>query len=148
MRLYLFALLFLAATVTRASVVGKEITYTADSVTMKGYLAYDDKVTGKLPGVLVVHKWWGHNEYARKRAQMLAELGYVALAVDMYGNGKQASHPEDAGKFASEVMNNMPAMKARFMAAMGLLKKDERVDPPRIAALGYCFGGGVVLAMA
>jgi dienelactone hydrolase len=115
---------------------------------MKGYLAYDDKIKDKRPGVLVVHEWWGHNEYARKRARMLAELGYTALAVDMYGDGKQATHPQDAGKFAGELMQNIEGAKARFTAALDLLKKHGTVDAARIAAIGYCFGGGVVLHMA
>jgi len=148
MRLMLIVLMLLGIVSARAGVVGREVNYTSDSLTMKGYIAYDDKILGKRPGVLVVHEWWGNNEYAHKRAEMLAELGYVALAVDMYGNGKQAGHPEDAGKFSGEVMGNMPAMKARFIAAMDVLKKDEHTDPARIAAIGYCFGGGVVLAMA
>jgi dienelactone hydrolase len=103
---------------------------------------------GIRPGVLVVHEWWGHNEYARTRARMLAKLGYTALAVDMYGDGKQADHPDDAGKFSSQIANNMPLGEARFMAALGKLKKHYSVDPSRIAAIGYCFGGGVVLHMA
>ena len=144
----LVVLMLLGVVAAHAGVVGKEVTYTADSLTMKGYLAYNDSIKDKRPGVLVVHEWWGHNDYARKRATMLAELGYVALAVDMYGNGRLANHPDDAGKFASEVMSNMPAMKARFMAAMGLLMKDEHVDPTQLSAIGYCFGGGVVLTMA
>lgn len=131
-----------------AVVKTEEVSYAANGLTMKGYLAYDDKIKDKRPGVLVVHEWWGHNEYARKRARMLAELGYTALAVDMYGDGKQASHPEDAGKFAGEVMQNMAGAKARFTAALDLLKKHGTVDASRIAAIGYCFGGGVVLHMA
>jgi dienelactone hydrolase len=115
---------------------------------MKGYLAYDRNASGERPGVLVVHEWWGHNEYARKRARMLAEMGYTALAVDMYGEGKQAMHPDDAGKFSSELMKNFDVAKARFMAALGFLKEQSGVDPQRIAAIGYCFGGGVVLNMA
>jgi dienelactone hydrolase len=98
--------------------------------------------------VLVVHEWWGHNEYARKRATMLAELGYVALAVDMYGDGKTAGHPDDAGKFAGEVMKNKAVGEARFNAALEFVKQQPSVDPSRIAAIGYCFGGGVVLHMA
>jgi dienelactone hydrolase len=148
MRLMLLVLLLFGVVASRAGVVGKEIAYTSDTLTMKGYIAYDDKIQGKRPGILVVHEWWGHNDYARKRAEMLAGLGYIALAVDMYGNGKQASHPDDAGKFAGEVMSNMTAMKARFSAAMDLLKKDEHTDSTQIGAIGYCFGGGVVLAMA
>jgi dienelactone hydrolase len=133
---------------THAGVKHKEVAYTAGEVTMKGYLAYDDAIKGRRPGVLVVHEWWGHNEYARKRANMLAELGYVALAVDMYGDGKQAAHPDDAGKFAGAVMQNTEGAKARFMAAMDLLKKNPHTDPTRLAAIGYCFGGAVVLHMA
>lgn len=131
-----------------AKIEGKQIEYTSGGVTLKGYLAYDESVTAKRPGVLVVHEWWGHNEYVRKRARMLAELGYTALAVDMYGDGKTAAHPDDAGKFSSEVMKNFPVAKERFLAALELLKKQPTVDPERIAAIGYCFGGGVVLNMA
>jgi dienelactone hydrolase len=86
----------------RAEVRTEAVEYRSGETVMNGYLAYDDAVQGKRPGVLVVHEWWGHNDYARKRARMLAELGYTALAVDMYGDGKTADHPEDAGRFASE----------------------------------------------
>jgi len=130
-------------------VVGKPVEYKAGGVTLKGYLAYDENMKGKRPGVLVVHEWWGHNEYARKRARMLAELGYTALALDMYGDGKQAMHPDDAAKFSSEVMKNFAATgKPRFLAAEKFLKQQSTVDPAWIAAIGYCFGGGVVLNMA
>ena len=127
---------------------GKTVEYSAQGVVMKGYLAYDENIKGKRPGVLVVHEWWGLNDYARKRARMLAELGYTALAVDMYGDGKQAMHPDDAKKFSSELMKNFDDAKARFMAAMEFLKQQPSVDPTRIAAIGYCMGGGVVLNMA
>ena len=129
-------------------VEGKGISYTADSLTMNGYIAYDVNAEGKRPGILVVHEWWGHNEYSRMRAEMLAELGYVALAVDMYGDGKIAAHPEDAGKFVSEVISNIDGAKARFESAMETLKNHESVDPEKIGAIGYCFGGSVVLSMA
>jgi dienelactone hydrolase len=132
----------------QAAVKGEEVQYKAGDTVLKGYLAYDDAVKGKRPGVLVVHEWWGHNEYARMRARMLAELGYTALAVDMYGDGKQATHPDDAGKFSGEVKKNMPMAKARFDAARNLLKKHATVDGKRLAAIGYCFGGGIVLEMA
>jgi dienelactone hydrolase len=143
-----FALLCLSTSAALAAVQGKEVTYSADGTTLKGWLAYDDAVKGKRPAVLVVHEWWGHNAYARKRANMLAELGYVALAVDMYGDGKQALHPDDAGKFAGEVSKNKPMAKARFEAAMKLLHKQRNVDARKLAAVGYCFGGSVVLNMA
>jgi dienelactone hydrolase len=132
----------------QAAVQGKEVSYQANGTTLKGYIAYDDAIKGKRPGVLVVHEWWGQNEYARKRARMLAELGYTALAVDMYGDGKVADNPDDAGKLATEVSKNMTMAKARFEAGMQLLRKQETVDANEIAAFGYCFGGGVVLNMA
>jgi dienelactone hydrolase len=127
---------------------GKAVEYSAQGVVMKGFLAYDENIKGKRPGMLVVHEWWGLNDYARKRAQMLAELGYTALAVDMYGDGKQAMHPDDAGRFSSELMKNFDVAKARFLAAMDFLEQQATVDPTRIGAIGYCFGGGVVLNMA
>lgn len=128
--------------------VGKELIYSNDSTTMKGYIAFDENATEKRPGVLVVHEWWGHNDYSRKRADMLAELGYTALALDMYGDGKKAEHPDDAGKFAGMVMSNMPAAQSRFMAALNELKNHPSVDGDKVAAIGYCFGGSVVLTMA
>ena len=124
------------------------VTYEAGNVTLKGYLAYDKSYKGKRPGILVVHEWWGHNEYARKRARMLAKLGYTALAVDMYGEGKQAAHPEDASEFSKALWENMDITRARFEAAMEVLKSHKTVDPERIAAIGYCLGGGVILQMA
>lgn len=149
MKKFLFSLaLFCLSHSAIATVQGKEVSYTAGGTTMKGWIAYDDAVKGKRPAVLVVHEWWGHNAYARKRAAMLAELGYVALAVDMYGDGKQANHPDDAGKFAGEVAKNKPMAKARFEAAMKLLRKQRNVDGGKLAAIGYCFGGSVVLQMA
>lgn len=127
---------------------GKTVEYSAQGVVMKGFLAYDENVKGKRAGVLVVPEWWGLNEYARKRARMLAELGYSALAVDMFGEGKQAMHPDDAGKFSSELMKNFDVAKTRFVAAMDFLKQQPTADPTRIAAIGYCFGGGIVLNLA
>lgn len=127
---------------------GEEVTYSTTATEMKGYLATDVNKEGKRPGVLVVHEWWGHNDYVRKRADMLAEMGYVAIAVDMYGDGKQAEHPEDAGKFSGQVFENIDEAKARFEAAMETLKAHPDVDQEQIAAIGYCFGGSVVLSMA
>jgi dienelactone hydrolase len=126
---------------------GVTVEYSAGGVVMKGYLAYDENIHGKRPGVLVVHEWWGLNDYARKRAEMLAELGYAALALDMYG-GKVATHPSDAQKFAAEIRGNFDLTKVRFLAGMDFLKAQPVVDPARIAAIGYCFGGGIVLNMA
>jgi dienelactone hydrolase len=144
----LFSLCCLAVSAAQAAVQGREVSYEADGTTLKGYLAYDDAVKGKRPAVLVVHEWWGHNDYARRRAEMLAGLGYTALAVDMYGDGRLANHPDDAGRFAAEVSRNMPLAKRRFEAGMRLLREHETVDGEEMAAIGYCFGGGVVLHMA
>ncbi len=132
----------------KAKIVGEEVTYSADSVNMKGYIAYDAQKQGKRPGILVVHEWWGHNANTRHKADMLAELGYVALAVDMYGDGKTADHPDDAGKFSGEVMKRGPGAAARFVKAMEILKANPNVDGSKIAAIGYCFGGSTVLNMA
>jgi dienelactone hydrolase len=130
------------------AVHAEAVDYTAGDVTLKGYLAYDENKEGPRPGVLVVHEWWGHTEYARRRARMLAELGYTALAVDMYGDGKTANHPDDAGAFANAVMSNMDVGQQRFEAALAVLKNHPTTDPEQVAAIGYCFGGAVVLHMA
>ena len=126
----------------------KEVEYQADGTKMKGYLAYDDTVDGKRPGVLVVHEWWGLNDFARRQAEKLVGLGYTALAVDMYGAGKTADHPDTATRFSNEVKQNIEQATGRFKAAMEILRNDPTVDPDKIAAIGYCFGGGVVLEMA
>ena len=142
-------ILFLVSGYADASnVKGRDVAYSHNGVMMKGYLAYDETIKGKMPGVLVVHEFWGLNDYARKRARMLAELGYMALAVDMYEDGKQAAHPEEARAFADELRKNFDTAKARFLAAMSFLKSQPGADSERIAAIGYCFGGGIVLNMA
>jgi len=150
MKRLFFALLLLLTWNSEAfsAIIGEPVMYKSGDFNMQGYLAYDDNIVGKRPGILVVHEWWGQNEYARERARMLAELGYTALAVDMYGDGKQARHPDEAGKFAAEVRQNLPAATQRFQAAMELLQKHPTVNAEHIAAIGYCFGGGVVLEMA
>lgn len=127
-------ILFLLTMVVSAhgEIRGEPVEYVAGDTTMKGYLAYDDSFPGKRPGILVVHEWWGNNEYTRKRARMLAELGYVALAVDMYGEGKQARHPDDAGKFSGEIRKNMPLGRERFLAARKVLQENKFTDPGRI----------------
>jgi len=145
----LLILLFINfSTGVSASVVGKEVSYSLSTTNFKGYIAYDKSIKGKRPGVIVVHEWWGHNDYARKRADMLAKLGYVAIALDMYGDGKQASHPKDAGKFSSEIASNLDNAEQRFMAAYQLLQHHPLTQNDKMAAVGYCFGGGIVLAMA
>jgi dienelactone hydrolase len=141
-------MLILVSSVTHAEIIGKVVEYTANNVALKGYLAYDNTLKGKRPAVIVVHEWWGVTDYPKKRAEMLASLGYVAFAVDMYGDGKVADNPGDAQKLAGESMKDLSLLKAKFVAAIELLKRNEHVDSTRIAAIGYCYGGGVVLNMA
>lgn len=129
------------------SVVGEEVSYSAGDLTMNGYIAYDENMQGERPGILVVHEWWGHDEHARNSAEKLAELGYVALAVDMYGNGRMADHPEDAMQFSGEVMGNFDEAQMRFQAAIETLQNHSMVNTDQIGAIGYCFGGSVILAM-
>lgn len=134
--------------IEEVSIRGEEVTYSSDTTNLKGYIAYDQNLEGARPGVIIVHEWWGHNQYVRERADMLAELGYTALALDMYGDGILAEHPEDAGKFSGMIMNNLDLGMARFDAAVDQLKAHPTVDPEKIAAIGYCFGGSVALTMA
>lgn len=130
------------------SIVGEEITYETDSTLMRGYVAHNSAIDEERPGIIVVHEWWGHDDFARKKAEKLAELGFVALAVDMYGQGKTANHPEEAMAFSSKVMKNFDTAKARFEAAVETLKADKNVDNNKISAIGFCFGGSVALSMA
>ena len=130
------------------SVKTEEVTYSSNGTTLKGFLAYDENQKDKRPGVIVVHEWWGNNDYSHMRVKMLAELGYVAFAIDMYGNGKQADNPKDAGNLAGETMKDFQSAKAKFDAGLNYLKNQPQTNPDKIAAIGYCFGGGVVLNMA
>jgi dienelactone hydrolase len=148
MKTRLIMALIAVAGVASAGLVEREVEYTDGATTMRGFLVYDDQKEGLRPGVLVVHEWWGHNEYARRRARELAEQGYIALAVDMYGEGRTAAHPADAGRFAAEVMRNRAVGVARFRAARAFLEQQPQTDPARLAAIGHCFGGAVVLHMA
>lgn len=147
-KLLIFVFSMMLSSTALAKVVTDEISYKHDGTVMNGFIAYDDAISGKRPGVLVVHEWWGHNAYARDRAVQLAGLGYTAFAVDMYGDGKTADHPEDAGKFSGAVGGNLPLAKARFDAALSTLKNQSTVESDDIAAIGYCFGGGILLNMA
>jgi dienelactone hydrolase len=123
-------------------------TYSAGNTTMDGYVAYDENKEGKRPAVLVIHEWWGLNDYPKMRARKLAELGYIAMAIDLFGNGKTADNPDDAGKLAMPFYQNTQMAKARFDAALNKLKTYSQVDTSNIAAIGYCFGGAMVLNMA
>ena len=136
------------ATAAFAEVKTQEFEYRQGDTVLQGFLAWNDKTPGKAPGVLVVHEWWGHNAHARSQAKRLAAAGFVVLALDMYGKGKLAQHPADATAFMQEATKDPEVVAARFNAALDLLRKDPHVDARRNAAIGYCFGGGVVLDMA
>jgi len=131
----------------RAEIKTEVVDYSQGDTKLQGFVAWDSAVSGKRPGVLVVHEWWGSNQHARNQAERLAKAGYVGFAVDMYGKGKVATHPNDAKAFMAEATSDFSREKARFDAALVLLKQRPEVDPTKIAAIGYCFGGGVVLDM-
>ncbi|XOZ33671.1 dienelactone hydrolase family protein [Halomonadaceae bacterium KBTZ08] len=136
------------STVVTAEVQTRTMTYSVQGQEHTGYMAWDDSITGQRPGILVVHEWWGHDEFSRNQAENLAEEGYTALALDMYGEGKHADHPDKAQAFMEQANSNMELMQARFRTAMKRLQDHDTVNPSHIAAQGYCFGGGVVLNMA
>lgn len=132
-----------------AEIQTREIPYqSADGTSLIGYYAYDDSLKGKRPGVMVVHEWWGLNDYARRRARELAQLGYAALAIDMFGGGKHTMHAAEAKEMMQQATSDAKISQARAQAGFNLLKAQPEVDQRRIAAIGYCFGGKVVLDMA
>lgn len=138
----------LTAGVAPAAVVTKTVDYEYDGTKLKGFLAYDDAVTGKRPGVLVLHEWWGLNDYAKDRCKGLAAMGYVAFAPDMYGDGKTVTHPDDARKMATTVRENVKAWRGRAEAGLKQLASQPNVDSTKLAAIGYCFGGSTCLQLA
>lgn len=147
------SLMIVAATVwlassAEAAVQSKTLTYKHGDLECKGFVAWDDAIQGKRPGVLVVHEWWGLDEYARSRARQLAELGYVAFACDMYGNGKTTEHPDDARKFSTTVRMNVENWRQRATIALEVLKAQPQCDNGKLAAIGYCFGGSTALQLA
>lgn len=135
------------ATTANAGIVTKAIEYKHGDVVLEGYLAYDDTVQGKRPGVLVVHEWWGLNPAAKQRAEELAKLGYVGFAVDMYGKGVLTDDPGQAGKLAGALYGK-PILRERIRLAYDLLAMHQMVDADRIGAIGFCFGGTTCLELA
>jgi dienelactone hydrolase len=154
---YKLAIILLAMTILtsfskeekqKSSIKEENITYVADGVTMNGFVAYDSDMKGKRPAILVVPEWWGLNDYPKNRARQLASLGYIAMAVDMYGNGKVAADPKEAQALAGTFYQNPQLGKTRLDAALKKIKEYQQTDPANVAAIGYCFGGSVVLNSA
>ncbi len=142
------ALLVVSAPIVEAEVVNKVVTYEHDGVALEGYLAWDDALAGPRPGVLVVHQWLGLGDNERRRADLLAELGYVALAADVYGRGVRPRDTAEAREQAGKYYGDRPLFRGRLAAGLAELKRQPLVDAARTAAVGYCFGGGGVLELA
>lgn len=143
----LFIIIFSAMN-ARTEIITKEIEYASGGMTMLGYIAYDNSIAGKMPGVLIVHQWKGLTDYEKKRAQMLAELGYFAMAVDVYGKGVRPQTMEDASKEAGKYYSDTKLLRERLNSGLTELLAQPQVDPGKIAAIGYCFGGSAVIELA
>jgi dienelactone hydrolase len=134
---------------TQASTIKEiSITYKVGDFAFIGYITYDESIKGKRPAVLVVHEWWGLNDYSKMRARMLAELGYIAMAVDLYGDGKLAVNPKEAQDLTMPFYRDPLMAKIRLDGAIRKIKEFSQTDPDNIAAIGYCFGGYIVLNAA
>ena len=148
-RVLLVATALLMTSMSQAAVQEKAVTYSYEGdVKMTGFLYWDDAVQGKRPGVLVIHEWWGLNDYAKKRARMLAELGYVAFAADMYGDNKVTTQREQASGWMQEVTADVEGWRERAALGLKQLVDSGMVDSEKLAAIGYCFGGASVLQMS
>lgn len=141
-------LLFVFVVSADAKMRTEVIEYKHGDVVLEGYLAYDNAIKGKRPGVLVVHEWWGLNAYIKKRAEQLAKMGYIAFAADIYGKGVRTTHPEEAASFSAKYREDRKLLRSRALAGLDVLKNRSMTDPKRIAAIGYCFGGTTVLELA
>lgn len=141
------ALVGLACAVN-ADIKSEVVDYRDGEVALQGRIYNDASVTGRKPGIIVVHEWWGLNDHAKQRAQQLAELGYVAFAVDMYGKDKVTQHPDQAQAWMSEITSNVDAWQRRALIALDLLREHPAVASDKLAAIGYCFGGATVMQMA
>ncbi len=138
----------IGAGAAKAAVRTQVVEYKQGDAVLEGFLAWDDAVQGRRPGVLVVHEWTGLNDYAKMRARKLAEMGYVALAADIYGKGVRPKTPQEAAAQAGKYKNDRTLMRARTAAALEALRSNDLCDPKRVAAIGYCFGGTCVLELA
>lgn len=146
--LLLFMIAMLYPMCVQAELYSESVEYRHGDVVLEGYLAYDKALQGPRPGVLVVHEWMGLGPYAQGRAKQLAELGYIAFAVDMYGKGVRAKNAQEAATLAGIYKSDRKLMRDRVRAALDVLRGHKLVDPGRIAAIGYCFGGTTVIELA
>lgn len=147
-RMSLVALLSMMPMLAVAALKTETVKYKHGNADLIGFLAYDDAVTTKRPGILVVHEWYGLNDYAKKRAEQLAGLGFVAFAVDIYGNGRVAKDTKEAGELAGLYKSDRNLLRGRVNAGLKVFQKNPMVDSKKIAAIGYCFGGTTVLELA
>jgi dienelactone hydrolase len=131
-----------------AELRSKLVEYKQGQTVLEGFSVYDDATQGQRPAVLVVHQWRGLGDYEKKRAEMLARLGYHVFAVDIYGKGIRPNNPKDAASEAAKYKDNRALLRARVAAGLDVLTKHELTDPKRVAAIGYCFGGTTVLELA
>lgn len=149
MKKFLLALTGLACAIsTQAKIVTKTIDYKQGDTVLEGFVAYDDSISGKRPGVLVVHQWLGLTDYEKHRAEQLAALGYVAFCADIYGKGVRPKDTGEAGAQAGKFKSDRALLRARVNAGLDVLARDPLVDPKRMAAIGYCFGGTTVIELA
>lgn len=130
------------------SIETQDIKYQVDGKTFIGYLAVDTKSTQPLGAVLIAPEWWGRNDYAKTRAEQLAAEGFIAMAMDVYGDAEVASTPERAAELMNSARDTEGAIEARFDAAYQALTKIDKVDETQISVMGYCFGGAIAIAMA
>lgn len=131
-----------------AKVHGKLVEYKDGDTVLEGYLAVDDAAKGKRPGILVVHAWMGIDDNVKKHTDLLAQLGYVALAADIYGKGVRPKDKDEAGKLAGKYKGDRTLLRQRVTAGLTELTKQTNVDVAKTAAVGYCFGGTTVLELA
>jgi len=149
MKKILCLLLTVACTASApAKIITRVVVYQQAGTPLEGFLAYDDAVTGRRPGVLIVHQWLGLTGYEKHRAEMLAQLGYVAFCADIYGQGIRPQNLQEAGAQATKYKTDRQLLRARANAGLAELKKNELVDSHRVATIGYCFGGTTVLELA
>lgn len=141
-------LIFILIMNAKSEIITSDVEYRIGDVTLQGYLAYDDGISGKRPGVLIIHQWKGLSDYEKMRARQLAGLGYVAFAADIYGKGVRPSEPKEAGQEAGKYYGDLKLFRERLNAGLNELKMQPLVDANNIAAIGYCFGGGGVLELA